>query len=325
MKLLVTGGSGFIGRNYVTKRLQDYPNDTIINVDKLTYAANSEDDPLLKVYQNRYKHYQVDICDDKELSDLILRENPDAIVHFAAESHVDNSIEDPGTFIKTNINGTYNLLQIGRELFKKNSKFKFQHVSTDEVYGQLGLEDPAFSEDTPYDPHSPYSASKASADHLVRAYHHTYGLPVLITNCSNNYGPFQFEEKFLPKIITNAIMDKKIPVYGKGENIRDWLYVEDHCDALNVVLEKGTPGETYNIGGGTEVTNLELVHKVLTLLKKDPNELIEFVTDRPGHDFRYAIDNSKINVDLGWSPSVDFESGLLSTILFYNAKLENNE
>ena len=324
MKLLVTGGSGFIGRNYVLRRLSEFPNDQIINIDKLTYAANEEPDGILKVHEVRYKHHNIDICNLEALTEIALQFKPDAIVHFAAESHVDNSIDSPGEFITTNINGTYNLLQVARTLHADNPNFIFQHVSTDEVYGQLGLEDPAFTEETSYDPRSPYSASKASADHLVRAYYHTYGLPILITNCSNNYGPFQFEEKFIPKIITNALTNVKIPVYGKGENIRDWLYVEDHCNALNLVLEKGKIGETYNIGGGTEITNIELVKKILQLLEKDLDSSIEYVTDRPGHDFRYAIDNTKI-VDLGWKPEVDFDSGLLSTIMFYNAKVKVEE
>ena len=331
MMILVTGGSGFIGTNWCRKRLKEYPNDTIVNIDKLTYAANVG--PLAEEYggrrdrldeeyfrwdeekSHRYNHFHLDICDDDKLSKMIDTMKPDAVVHFAAESHVDNSIENPNEFINTNIVGTFNLLKSCQILATKNPNFRFLHVSTDEVYGSLGLEG-KFTEETPYDPRSPYSAAKASSDHLVRAYFHTYGFPGLITNCSNNYGPYQHKEKFIPKIITTIENGGIIPVYGKGENIRDWLYVEDHCDALNVVLDKGKIGETYNIGGDCEMKNIEIVETIQSEMKVKKS-LISFVKDRLGHDFRYAIDHSKITKELGWKPKTKFSDGIKKTIEFY--------
>jgi dTDP-glucose 4,6-dehydratase len=309
MKILVTGGSGFIGKNFILKRLNEYNDDIILNIDKLTYASNKED-----ILDSRYRHEKIDICDEKSISGIIKDFKPNCIVHFAAESHVDNSIENPSEFINTNIVGTFNLLKNSFEYFKSNDQFRFLHVSTDEVYGSLGKEG-KFTEDTPYDPRSPYSAAKASSDHLVRAYFHTYGFPGIITNCSNNYGPYQNKEKFIPKIIDNILVGKKIPVYGKGDNIRDWLYVEDHCDALNLVLEKGKFGETYNIGGDCEMTNIDIVMDITSLITGV--DLITFVEDRLGHDFRYAIDHSKITRDLGWKPKTTFEDGIKKTIKWY--------
>ena len=308
MNIIVTGGSGFIGTNWVIKRLEDYPEDRILNLDKLTYAANEVD-----IQDDRYTHQQVDIC-SSEIPNIIEKFNPDAVIHFAAESHVDNSIENPSDFINTNIIGTFNLLKSCQFLINTNPLFKFLHVSTDEVYGSLGSEG-QFIEETPYDPRSPYSASKASSDHLVRAYFHTYGFPGIITNCSNNYGPYQHKEKFIPKIITNILSELDIPVYGKGNNIRDWLYVEDHCDALNIVLEKGEPGETYNIGGDCEKKNIDIVKDITSLL--GGAHLVTFVKDRLGHDFRYAIDHSKITKELGWVPNTDYSVGIRKTIEFY--------
>ena len=334
MKILVTGGSGFIGTNWIRKRLKEYPDDIIINIDKLTYASNigseskkygGERDRLDEEYfgwgeiSHRYHHFRHDICDEDKISNVINTMEPEAIVHFAAESHVDNSIENPSEFINTNIVGTFNLLKIARTLATENKDFRFLHVSTDEVYGSLGSEG-KFTEETPYDPRSPYSAAKASSDHLVRAYFHTYGFPGLITNCSNNYGPYQHKEKFIPKIITTIENGGIIPVYGKGENIRDWLYVEDHCDALNVVLDKGKIGETYNIGGDCEMKNIEIVETIQSEMKVKKS-LISFVKDRLGHDFRYAIDHSKITKELGWKPKTKFSDGIKKTIEFYKGEL----
>ena len=331
MRILVTGGSGFIGTNWIRKRLKEYPNDTIVNIDKLTYASNLA--PKAKEYGgkrdrldeeyftwyneggHRYHHFGYDICDENKISKVIDTMKPEAIVHFAAESHVDNSIENPSEFINTNIVGTFNLLKIARTLATENKDFRFLHVSTDEVYGSLGSEG-KFTEETPYDPRSPYSAAKASSDHLVRAYFHTYGFPGLITNCSNNYGPYQHREKFIPKIITTIVNGGIIPVYGKGENIRDWLYVEDHCDALNVVLEKGKIGETYNIGGDCEKRNIDIV-ETIQLEMGVKKSLISFVKDRLGHDFRYAIDHSKITKELGWKPKTKFKDGIKKTVEWY--------
>ena len=308
MRIIVTGGSGFIGKNYIIKRLNEYEDDVILNIDNLTYASNDE-----SIESDRYKHLTVDICSDIML-DIINDFNPDAVIHFAAESHVDNSIENPDNFINTNILGTFNLLVSCRTASEKNPNFRFLHVSTDEVYGSLG-ETGKFTEETAYDPRSPYSASKASSDHLVRAYFHTYGFPAMITNCSNNYGPYQHIEKLIPKIITNALNGEDIPIYGDGKNIRDWLYVEDHCDALNVVLDNGVLGETYNIGGDCELRNIDIVKKITASMGGD--ELITFVKDRLGHDFRYAIDHSKITRELGWKPKVNFKDGIKKTIEFY--------
>tara|TARA_Y100001970_G_scaffold288280_1_gene415135 strand:- start:54 stop:992 length:939 start_codon:yes stop_codon:yes gene_type:complete len=309
MKILVTGGSGFIGKNYILKRLDEYPDDVILNVDKLTYASNKED-----IVDERYEHKKIDIC-SKRISKVISDFKPDSIVHFAAESHVDNSIDDPSDFIKTNVVGTFNLLKNSLEYYKNNKKFRFLHVSTDEVYGSLG-ETGKFKETTSYDPKSPYSAAKASSDHLVRAYCHTYGFPGMITNCSNNYGPYQHKEKFIPKIISKMRYGGIIPVYGDGKNVRDWLYVEDHCDALNIVLDKGKIGETYNIGGDCEMENNEILAEVSRTIGVG-KYLMSYVTDRLGHDFRYAIDHSKITKELGWKPKTKFKDGIKKTVEWY--------
>ena len=326
MKILVTGGAGFIGSAVIRDAIsRGYD---IVNVDSLTYAANLEN--LAAVSNNSaYVFEQIDICNKEALADCLARTQPDAIMHLAAESHVDRSIDGPGKFIHTNITGTFNLLDVSRHYWQnlkgqKQDGFRFHHVSTDEVYGDLSLEDPAFEETTPYDPSSPYSASKAASDHLVRAWARTYGLPTVITNCSNNYGPFQFPEKLIPVVILNAFHNKNIPVYGSGENIRDWLYVDDHADALLLVLEKGALGETYNIGGNNERTNIELVKSICSLMdtKKSVDDgthsqLISFVKDRPGHDRRYAINNSKISHELNWKPTVVWDDGFKRTIDWY--------
>ncbi|GAB4219958.1 MAG: dTDP-glucose 4,6-dehydratase [Candidatus Microgenomates bacterium] len=311
MNLLVTGGAGFIGSNFILYWLKKYPQDKIINLDKLTYAGNLEN--LKSVEKNpNYKFVQGDICNFKLVNTLT--RNIDVIVHFAAESHVDRSILDPTPFIKTNVEGTYTLL----EAALKNGKIRFHHISTDEVFGALPLgTKEKFNEKTPYNPRSPYSASKAASDHLVRAYHITYGLPVTLSNCSNNYGPYHFPEKLIPLAITNIIEGKKVPVYGDGLYVRDWLYVEDHCRAIDLILHKGKIGETYFIGGLTEdISNLEIIKKILKFMGKDES-YIEFVKDRPGHDRRYAIDWSKINKELGWRPEVDIDTGLKLTINWY--------
>jgi dTDP-glucose 4,6-dehydratase len=327
MKVLVTGGAGFIG-SAVVRTLLAETDMSVINVDKLTYAANRmslascEKDP-------RYAFRQVDICDRVAIQRLFELHQPDVVLHLAAESHVDRSIDDPGAFLQTNVVGTYTLLEAARKYYAKlegerRARFRFQHVSTDEVFGSLGA-DGLFSETTPYDPSSPYSASKASSDHLVRAWGRTYKLPVLVTNCSNNYGPRQFPEKLMPLVILNALEGKTLPVYGKGENVRDWLYVEDHARALIAVMQKGRPGETYNIGGNAERKNIDVVRTICRILDKlraeaahVPHEqLITFVTDRPGHDARYAIDASKIRTELGWQPRETFESGLEKTVRWY--------
>ena len=326
--ILVTGGAGFIGANYVLQErgLSDL---RIINLDKLTYAGNLatlsalENDPL-------HVFVQGDIGDRAMVKQLLEQHQPDAILNFAAETHVDRSIDGPDAFVQTNVVGTFNLLEEARRYWKAlsgaaQSSFRFLHVSTDEVFGSLGPDDPAFSETTPYSPNSPYSASKASSDHLVRAYFHTYGLPTLITNCSNNYGPYQFPEKLIPLMILNALEGKPLPIYGDGQNIRDWLFVEDHCRAIRLVLNQGKPGETYNVGGGAERTNLWLVQqlcKTLDELRPDSSftphiDLVTYVKDRPGHDRRYAIDFSKLNGELGWSPQEDIESGLYKTVQWY--------
>jgi dTDP-glucose 4,6-dehydratase len=309
MKILVTGGAGFIGSNFIRHILKKYPDYQITNLDLLTYAGNLEN--LKDVEKNpNYKFVQGDICDRKLVDSLI--PEVDIIVHFAAESHVDRSILDSHDFIQTNIIGTHTLL----EAAKNNGLKRFHHISTDEVFGSLGLNWPSFTEKTPYDPRSPYSASKASSDHLVRAYFHTYGLPITISNCSNNYGPYQFPEKFISLIITNLLEDKKIPLYGDGLNVRDWLYVEDHCAAIDQIIHKGKIGETYCIGGDGEKTNLEIAQKILELMKKK-NDQIEYVVDRPGHDKRYSIDFSKIKEKLEWQPQTSFEDGLQKTIEWY--------
>ena len=384
MKILVTGGAGFIGSNLV-RLLIKKKGATVINLDKLTYAGNPES--LADLAEHEHYHFeQVDLCDAAALQGIFARHQPDAVMHLAAESHVDRSIDGPGEFIQTNIVGTYNLLQAALEYWRglpeavqvesssdesakleletktpngpMKSDFRFLHVSTDEVYGSLAPDAPGFSETTPYDPHSPYSASKAASDHLARAWADTYGLPVLVTNCSNNYGPYQFPEKLIPVVILKCLRGEPIPVYGKGENIRDWLYVGDHAEALYTVLTKGRAGETYNIGGNNEQTNLKLVQSLCRILDDacpmDPakfespvtsssdaasknsqleqpqsgsnsnpisyESLITFVTDRPGHDLRYAIDARKIRDELGWEPKEDFESGFRKTVRWY---LEN--
>jgi dTDP-glucose 4,6-dehydratase len=378
-KILVTGGSGFIGSNLV-RLLVEEKGESVINLDKLTYAGNAESLADLEGNPN-YCFEQVDLCDAAALSAVFAKHQPDAVMHLAAESHVDRSIDGPGEFIQTNIVGTFNLLQASLAYWKglpdaedrgqgagdrgqdtstlnkqpptsnsaRRVAFRFLHVSTDEVYGSLAPDAPGFSETTPYDPHSPYSASKAASDHLARAWGDTYGLPVLVTNCSNNYGPYQFPEKLIPVVILKCLRGEPIPVYGKGENIRDWLYVTDHAEALYTVLTQGRVGETYNIGGNNERQNIELVRMLCGLMDeyrgqesggrgqgaetlipdscnltpdKRFEELITFVTDRPGHDMRYAIDPTKIRDELGWEPKEDFESGFRKTVLWY---LNNRE
>ncbi|MDD4271982.1 MAG: dTDP-glucose 4,6-dehydratase [Patescibacteria group bacterium] len=309
MKILVTGGAGFIGSNFIRYWLNKYPNDNIINLDALTYAGNLENLRDLENNKN-YKFVKGNIC-DKDLTNDLVKE-ADAIINFAAETHVDRSILDAENFIKTNVLGTYNLL----EAAKNNGSKRFHHISTDEVFGHLGINDPIFNESTPYAPRSPYSASKAASDHLVRAYYHTYGLPATISNCSNNYGPYMFPEKVIPLFITNLMEGKKVPVYGDGMNVRDWLYVEDHCEAIDIILKKGKIGETYCIGGNSEKPNIEITKKIIELMGKDESS-IEYVKDRPGHDRRYAIDFSKIKNELGWEPKVFFEEGLKKTIEWY--------
>ena len=324
-KIFVTGGAGFIG-SAVVRQLIAETDAMVINVDKLTYAGNLQS--LLSVADNpRYCFEHADICDAVTIARLFQEYQPDAVMHLAAESHVDRSITGPAAFIETNIVGTYTLLNAAREYWsglssERKTTFRFHHISTDEVYGSLGETD-FFTEDTAYQPNSPYSASKASSDHLVRAWHHTYGLPVVTTNCSNNYGPYHFPEKLIPLMILNACEGKPLPVYGKGDNIRDWLYVDDHACALRLVLERGRVGETYNIGGWNEKTNLEVVHAICTILDElRPNNvphasLITYVQDRPGHDQRYAIDASKIARELGWKPLETFETGLRKTVQWY--------
>ncbi len=311
MKLLVTGGAGFIGSNFILYWFKKYPKDKIINLDKLTYAGNLEN---LKSVENNpnYQFIKGDIC-DKELVFEITK-NIDVIVHFAAESHVDRSILNPSPFIKTNIEGTYVLL----EAALKNNIQRFHHISTDEVFGALPLNSKKkFNEKTNYNPRSPYSASKAASDHLVRAYHITYGLPITISNCSNNFGPYQFPEKFIPLAIINILEGKKIPIYGDGLYVRDWLYVEDHCRAIDLIIHKGRVGQTYLIGGLTEdISNLEVAKKIIKFMNKDESA-IEFIKDRPGHDRRYAIDWSKIKNELGWQPEFDFDTYLKKTIDWY--------
>ncbi|MTI02893.1 dTDP-glucose 4,6-dehydratase [Roseibium sp. RKSG952] len=324
MKLLITGGAGFIGSAVV--RLAISRGHEVINLDALTYAGRLEN--VAPVADSPLYHFeQADIRNRADLDRVFAKHSPDAVMHLAAESHVDRSIDGPGDFIETNVTGTYNMLEAARSYWVGQGRpddFRFHHISTDEVYGSLG-EDGMFTEETPYDPRSPYSASKASSDHLVRAWHETYGLPVVLTNCSNNYGPYHFPEKLVPKVILNAISGKEIPVYGQGLNVRDWLYVEDHADALLCVLEKGKLGRSYNIGGENERSNIELIETICRLLDQkrpgsEPYEkLITFVTDRPGHDARYAIDPDRIRTELGWRPSVTVEEGLERTIDWYLA------
>jgi dTDP-glucose 4,6-dehydratase len=325
--LLVTGGAGFIGANFVLQAIAA-TGETIVNLDKLTYAGSLENLAPLSG-DARLAFVRGDICDRALVRGLLAEHRPRAIVHFAAESHVDRSIDGPADFVQTNVVGTFSLLEEAAAYWKsleaaERARFRFLHVSTDEVYGSLAPDDPAFSEARPYAPNSPYAASKAAADHLVRAYHVTYGLPTLTTNCSNNYGPRQFREKLIPLMVTNALAGKPLPVYGDGRNVRDWLYVEDHCAALLAVLEQGRAGETYNIGARCEKNNLELVTELCALLdeaRPRPSgryaDLIRFVTDRLGHDRRYAIDASKIARELGWRPAQDFQSGLRKTVEWY--------
>jgi dTDP-glucose 4,6-dehydratase len=323
--LIVTGGAGFIGSNFVLSTLAQ-TGEPIVNLDKLTYAGNLRNLESLRG-DERHVFVQGDICDRALVKHLLEKHKPRAIVHFAAESHVDRSISGPADFVQSNIVGTFSLLEEARAYWRERQDFRFLHVSTDEVYGSLQPQDPAFAESTPYAPNSPYAASKAAADHMVRAYHHTYGLPTLTTNCSNNYGPYQFPEKLIPLMIRNALEGKPLPVYGDGKNVRDWLYVLDHCEAVRVVLERGRIGETYNIGGNSEKANIDLVHMVCALLDemsprkgRRHSELVSFVEDRLGHDRRYAIDARKIFRELGWRPKETFESGLKKTVAWY---LEN--
>lgn len=329
---LVTGGAGFIGSWFVTG-MRERNAAKIVNLDALTYAGNPDNLASLSGDAD-YVFAHGSINDDALVADLLLKHQPDAVVHFAAESHVDRSILDPDAFIRTNVMGTGTLLGQTLKYWNrlsgaKKDAFRFLHVSTDEVFGSLGPEDPPFCETTPYDPKSPYSASKAGSDHLARAYHATYGLPVLVTNCSNNYGPRQFPEKLIPLMILNALSGKPLPVYGKGENVRDWLHVEDHCDAIALVLEKGAPGETYLVGGKGERTNMELVRALCAVLDAASPaasgthaDAITFVTDRPGHDHRYAIDPSKIERELGWKPKHTLETGLKDTVAWYLANMD---
>lgn len=334
-KILITGGAGFIG-SAVIRHIINNTDDSVVNLDKLTYAGNLES--LQEVSgSDRYVFEQADICDREELKRLFDEHKPDKLMHLAAESHVDRSIDGPGEFIQTNIVGTYNLLEAARAYWsglegKKKAIFRFHHVSTDEVYGDLEGEDSLFTEDTSYEPSSPYSASKASSDHLVRAWARTYGFPVVITNCSNNYGPYQFPEKLIPLIILNSLAGKALPIFGTGNQVRDWLYVDDHARALYRVMNEGALGETYNIGGHNEKQNIEVVKTICTILDRlmpeHPDgvgsyaDLITYVQDRPGHDNRYAIDAGKIQRELGWVPEETFETGIEKTVQWY---LDNNE
>jgi dTDP-glucose 4,6-dehydratase len=329
--ILVTGGAGFIGSTFVLQWLAERRMPVTV-LDKLTYAGNLENLTSAE-RDSRYRFVRGDIVDGALVRRLLDEERPRAIMHFAAESHVDRSILGPAEFIRTNIEGTFQLLEAVREYWselpaEQRSAFRFLHVSTDEVYGSLSQTAPAFTEETPYAPNSPYSASKASSDHLVRAYHHTYGLPVLTTNCSNNYGPRQFPEKLIPLVILNALKGLPLPVYGDGQNVRDWLYAEDHCDGIRAVLDRGIPGQTYNIGGRQEMSNLEVVRQICAILddlkpsQRPYESLVTFVKDRPGHDRRYAMDITKIERELGWRPRETFASGLRKTIEWYLDNLE---
>ena len=327
MKILVTGGAGFIGSAVVRHIIRD-TDWSVANVDKLTYAGNLDSLADART-SNRHRHFKVDICDRAALDAVFQEVRPDAVLHLAAESHVDRSIDGAAPFIETNITGTYTLLEATLAYWRgldeaARARFRFQHISTDEVFGSLGASG-KFTETTPYQPNSPYSASKAASDHLVRAWHHTYGLPTLATNCSNNYGPYHFPEKLIPLVILRALGGESLPVYGKGENVRDWLHVEDHAEALTLVLRKGWPGETYNVGGDSERKNIDVVRAICALLDEmlpeSPNRpherLIKFVTDRPGHDARYAIDAGKIKTELGWRARHSFDSGLRDTVRWF--------
>ena len=329
-KILLTGGAGFIGSNLVHHWCSKYKRDRIVVLDALTYAGNRQNIAPLETNTN-FLFVQGDICDRSLVEELLATEEIDTVAHLAAESHVDRSILGPGAFVQTNVVGTFTLLESFRQRWLsqgKPSDYRFLHVSTDEVYGSLAPDDPAFTETTPYSPNSPYSASKAGSDHLARAYYHTYGMPTIITNCSNNYGPYHFPEKLIPLMCINILLGKPLPVYGDGNNIRDWLYVEDHCRALDVVIQKGTPGETYNIGGNNEVKNIDLVKQICLLMDElaedlpvsPAEQLITFVKDRPGHDRRYAIDATKIKTELDWSPQETVTEGLKRTVQWY---LEN--
>jgi dTDP-glucose 4,6-dehydratase len=330
--VVVTGGAGFIGSNFIS-RWFSRTNETLVNLDLLTYAGNVATLELL-AGDTRHVFVHGDICDAGTVRGIFERYRPRAILNFAAESHVDRSIDGPAGFVRTNVQGTFTLLDEALRYWRTldgsaRDAFRFLHVSTDEVYGTLGPKDPAFTETTPFAPNSPYAASKAASDHLVRAWHHTYGLPVLTTNCSNNYGPYQFPEKLIPLMITHALAGKPLPIYGDGGNVRDWLYVEDHCDAILTVLDRGRVGETYNVGGNSERTNLQVVRLICELLDEmkpssagSYSRLMTFVTDRPGHDRRYAIDCSKLGRELGWQPTRSFESGMSRTVAWY---LENAE
>ena len=325
--IVVTGGAGFIGSNFVNAWVK-LGLGKVINLDKLTYAGNLENLAEISDDEN-HVFVQADIGDKETVAALLKQHQPKAVLNFAAESHVDRSIHSPGEFIQTNIVGTFNLLEEVRAYWRAlnadaKRDFRFLHVSTDEVYGSLTADDPAFKETNPYEPNSPYSASKAASDHLVRAYHHTYGMPMLTTNCSNNYGPYHFPEKLIPLVIHNALNGKDLPIYGNGSNVRDWLYVEDHCSAIRRVLEAGKIGETYNIGGWNEMTNLEVVHTLCDMLDQAQpkasgsyRDQITYVQDRPGHDQRYAIDATKIERELGWKPAETFETGIQKTVQWY--------
>lgn len=330
-RILVTGGAGFIGANYIHHLFEDPGFDGMVyNVDKLTYAGNTDSlKDIVDKFSGRYFFKHADICDSDTIAEIFSSFRPDTVVNFAAESHVDRSIDGPMEFVNTNVLGTAVMLDVALRHYKKlepaeQAKFRFHHVSTDEVFGSLDDEG-KFTEETPYDPSSPYSASKASSDHMVRAWHRTFGLPVLISNCSNNYGGYQFPEKLIPLMILNCLEHKPLPVYGKGLNVRDWLYVRDHCDAINTIIRKGRLGETYNVGGNNEMTNIEIVNTICSLLDEmtpsdrlgSYKELITYVQDRPGHDLRYAIDASKIQDELGWSPRETFTTGIRKTVAWY--------
>jgi dTDP-glucose 4,6-dehydratase len=326
-KVIVTGGAGFIGSNFVHHWCKNYPGDRLVVLDALTYAGNRQNLAELEGKAN-FRFVKGDICDRYAVQQLLQEEEIDTIAHFAAESHVDRSILGPDAFIQTNVVGSFTLLESFRQRWEKEGKpteYRFLHVSTDEVYGSLTADDPAFSETTPYAPNSPYSASKAGSDHLARAYYHTYGMPTIVTNCSNNYGPYHYPEKLIPLMCINILLGKPLPVYGDGQNVRDWLYVGDHCRALDVVIHKGKPGETYNIGGNNEVKNIDLVHQLCALMDElapdlpvhPAKKLITFVKDRPGHDRRYAINATKIKTELGWTPQQTLEGGLRLTVQWF--------